>query len=97
MQIQQKPKRKEGGEGGGIGQTSGTSPRGTTATSGKKRRGAPPGNRRAFKHGRYAKDNLAMFKEIAAWKKTTQALIMLGEKQLALREGREPRKRIRLR
>ena len=63
----------------------------------KKRRGAPPGNRRAFKHGRYAKDKLAMFKEIAAWKKTTRALIALGEKQLALRDGREPRKRIRIR
>jgi hypothetical protein len=90
--------REGGGEGEGVAHFAGTSPRTAATTSGiRKRRGAAPGNQQAFKHGRYAKETLGMLKTIADHTRLTRALLKIGEAELAAREGREPRKRIRIR
>ena len=90
--------REGGGEGAGVAQLAGTSPRTAATTSGiRKRRGAAPGNRQAFKHGLYAKETLALLKTIAQHTRLTRALLKMGEAELAAREGRKPRKRVRVR
>jgi hypothetical protein len=90
--------REGRGEGAGSAHLAGTSPRSPAPTSGiRKRRGAAPGNRQAFKHGRYAKETLAMVKTIADHTRLTRALLKMGEAELAAREARKPRKRIRIR
>jgi hypothetical protein len=43
--------------------------------------GAPRGNRNAFKTGCYASEPRALRKEIAAWKRTTRALLAEIEKE----------------
>jgi len=89
--------RKDRGKVGGA-HNAGTSPRSTATTSGiRKGRGAQPGNRQAFKHGRYAEDTLAVLKMIRNHTRLTRAILKMGEAELARREGREPRKRIRIR
>jgi hypothetical protein len=40
-----------------------------------RRRGAPKGNRNRFKTGLYTKEAKALRKQIAAWKRTTSALL----------------------
>ena len=40
----------------------------------KRKRGAPPGNRNAFKHGRYAAERLALLSQIRAHIKDANAL-----------------------
>ena len=41
----------------------------------KRRNGGQPGNRNAFKTGHYTKEPRALCKQIAAWKRTTRALL----------------------
>ena len=98
MEHENSPQDLTSNQDAGSDHLAGTSARSSTTTSGiRKRRGAKPGNCQAFKHGRYAKGHMAMMKDIAAHIRCTRALLKMGEKELAAREGRKPRKRIRIR
>ena len=58
------------------------------AQSGKRRRGGgQPGNRNAQKHGAYARESMALRRQVTAWKRMTKVLIARAEKELALRDG----------
>jgi hypothetical protein len=90
------PREEERGAEGA--QLAGTSPSSAATTSGiRKRRGAQPRNKQALKHGRYAREALAILKMIAEHTRRTRALLKWGEAELARREEREPRKRVRVR
>jgi len=69
----------------------GTIHRSADPTSGIRRgRGAPRGNRNAFKHGRYSKEVQDLMKSVAAWNRETRALLASakatsGEKKRPIR------------
>jgi hypothetical protein len=85
-------KENAGGEGEGVNGFLGTSHRQPSPISGvRKRRGAPPGNKRAFKHGRYSHEVLSLIRQITDWKRSTRAI--LAEVEGQLRKPRRKRKR----
>jgi hypothetical protein len=51
-------------------------------------RGAPPGNRNAWKTGAHRKQYRDARKQIAEWMRTTNALIAEAEKDIQHRHGR---------
>jgi hypothetical protein len=80
------------GKGEGVSGFLGTSHRPPSPISGvRKRRGAPPGNKRAFKHGLYSQEILSLFAQITDWKRSTRAILADVEGQLR----KPPRKRKR--
>ena len=85
----------QGGEGEGVIGFRKTSHRAATAISGvRKRRGAPPGNTRALKHGRYTGEILSMLKLIAGWNRSTRAILKdVEEKYGAPRRKRKSRRK----
>ena len=51
------------------------------------KRGAPRGNRNAQKHGAYAREAMALRRQVTAWKRMTKVLMKGAKEQLALRKG----------
>ena len=70
----------------------GTSPSDDATTSGaKKRRGAQPGNRQAFKNGRFTAERRARRAEISAMVRKANEVIAQAELELAWRKLHAPR------
>ena len=53
----------------------------------KRKKGAPPGNRNAFKTGRYVKRNLKTTAEVARLKRQVRAVLRLAEAALKRRDS----------
>ena len=74
----------------------GTSPSGGTAISGvqgKKRRGAQPGNRKAFRHGMYSAANIGRKRQINQFMRRARDICEAIETQLGYAPRRRRRKK----